>query len=112
VPPGADAAALAAAKHLATVDALLRLRGGQAREDARVRAIAEAARSLPGEIEVDAFARRLASLVRQGTGAAGWRSRWGRTRRGGGGCSAWTTPARRPARADGFGEGESGWRWR
>ncbi|HEX9937878.1 MAG TPA: sensor domain-containing diguanylate cyclase [Longimicrobium sp.] len=71
VPPGADAAALEAARHLSTVSALLKLRGEQAREDARVRAIAEAARALPGEIEVDAFARRLASIVRQGTGAAG-----------------------------------------
>jgi len=71
VPPGADAAALEAARHLGTVDALLKLRGEQAREDARVRAIAEAARSLPGEIEVDAFARRLAAIIRQGTGAAG-----------------------------------------
>lgn len=71
VPPGADAAALEAARHLRTVHALVHLRGAQAREDARVRAIAEAARVLPGEIEVDAFARRLAALVRQGTGAAG-----------------------------------------
>ncbi|HEX8907338.1 MAG TPA: sensor domain-containing diguanylate cyclase [Longimicrobiaceae bacterium] len=71
VPPGADAAALQGAKHLATVHALLRSRGEQAREDARVRAIAEAARLLPGEIEIDAFARRLAAVVRQGTGAAG-----------------------------------------
>jgi len=71
VPPGADAAALEAARHLSTVHALLALRGEQASEDARVRAIAEAARSLPGEIEVDAFARRLAAIVRQGTGAAG-----------------------------------------
>lgn len=71
VPPGADAAALQGARHLTTVHALLRSRGEAAREDARVRAIAEAARSLPGEIEVDAFARRLASVVRQGTGAAG-----------------------------------------
>ncbi|HEX6750331.1 MAG TPA: sensor domain-containing diguanylate cyclase [Longimicrobium sp.] len=71
VPPGADSAAVAAAKHLTTVHALLRSRGEAASEDARVRAIAEAARSLPGEIEVDAFARRLAAVVRQGTGAAG-----------------------------------------
>ena len=71
VPPGADAAAVEGARHLATVHALLALRGGQEREDARVRAIAEAARALPGEIEVDAFARKLAALVRQGTGAAG-----------------------------------------
>ena len=71
VPPGADAAALEAARHLSTVHSLLELRGEQASEDARVRAIAEAARSLPGAIEVDAFARRLAAIVRQGTGAAG-----------------------------------------
>jgi diguanylate cyclase (GGDEF)-like protein len=71
VPPGADAAALVAASHLSTVNALLKLRDEQAREDARVRAVAEAARSLPGEIEVDVFARKLASLIRQGTGAAG-----------------------------------------
>jgi diguanylate cyclase (GGDEF)-like protein len=71
VPPGADTAALEAARHLTTVHALLRSRGEQAREDARVRAIAEAAKKLPGEIDVDAFARRLAALVRQGTGAAG-----------------------------------------
>jgi diguanylate cyclase (GGDEF)-like protein len=71
VPPGADAAAVASARHLSTVESLLRVRGSLAREDARVRAIAEAARALPGEIEVDAFARRLASVVRQGTGAAG-----------------------------------------
>jgi len=71
VPPGADAAAVEAARHLSTVDALLRLRGEKASDDARVRAIADAARSLPGEIEVDAFARKLAATVRQGTGAAG-----------------------------------------
>jgi len=71
VPPGADAAALDAAKHLTTVHALLTARGEHARDDARLQAIAEAARALPGEIEVDAFARRLAAIVRQGTGAAG-----------------------------------------
>jgi diguanylate cyclase (GGDEF)-like protein len=71
VPPGADAAALGAAAHLTTVHALLTARGEHARDDARLQAIAEAARALPGEIEVDAFARRLAAIVRQGTGAAG-----------------------------------------
>ena len=108
VPPGADAAALAAAKHLATVDALLHLRGGQAREDARVRAIAEAARSLPGEIEVDAFARRLASLVRQGTGAAGVAIALGPDEAGRGRvlCVDDTGPTPQLA-ADGFGEGDS-----
>jgi diguanylate cyclase (GGDEF)-like protein len=108
VPPGADAAALTAAKHLATVDALLHLRGGQAREDARVRAIAEAARSLPGEIEVDAFARRLASLVRQGTGAAGVAVALGPDEAGRGKvlCVDDTGPTPQLA-ADGFGEGDS-----
>ena len=108
VPPGADAAALAAAKHLATVDALLRLRGGQAREDARVRAIAEAARSLPGEIEVDAFARRLASLVRQGTEAAGVAVALGPDEAGRGKvlCVDDTGPTPQLA-PDGFGEDES-----
>jgi diguanylate cyclase (GGDEF)-like protein len=108
VPPGADAAALAAAKHLATVDGLLRLRGGQAAEDARVRAIAEAARSLPGEIEVDAFARRLASLVRQGTGAAGVAVALGPDEAGRGRVLVVddTGPSPQLA-ADGFGEGDS-----
>ncbi|HET7228428.1 MAG TPA: sensor domain-containing diguanylate cyclase [Longimicrobium sp.] len=71
VPPGADAAAVEAARHLSTLDALLKLRGEKATDDARVSAIAEAAKSLPGEIEIDAFARKLAATVRQGTGAAG-----------------------------------------
>ncbi|HEX8691868.1 MAG TPA: sensor domain-containing diguanylate cyclase [Longimicrobium sp.] len=70
-PSGADAAALEAGRHLSTLAALLRLRADAEHEDARVRAIAEAARTLPGEIEVDAFARRLAGVVRRGTGAAG-----------------------------------------
>jgi diguanylate cyclase (GGDEF)-like protein len=107
VPPGADAAALAAAKHLATVDALLRLRGGQARQDARVRAIADAAKSLPGEIEVDAFARRLAAIVRQGTGAAGVAVALGPDEAGRGKvlCVDDTGPS--PQHVDEFGEGES-----
>ncbi|MFL5381512.1 MAG: diguanylate cyclase [Longimicrobiaceae bacterium] len=108
VPPGADAAALAAAKHLATVDALLRVRGGQAAEDARVRAIAEAARSLPGEIEVDAFARRLASLVRQGTGAAGVAVALGPDEAGRGRVLVVDDTGPSPQLApDGFGEGDS-----
>lgn len=71
VPPGADAAAVEAGRHLSTLIALLKLRGEKETDDARVSAIADAARSLPGEIEIDAFARRLAANVRQGTGAAG-----------------------------------------
>jgi diguanylate cyclase (GGDEF)-like protein len=108
VPPGADAAALAAARHLATVDALLRLRGGQEREDARVRAIAEAARSLPGEIEVDAFARRLAAVVRQGTGAAGVAVAVGPDEAGRGKVLHVDDTGPSPTLPDGgFGEGES-----
>lgn len=108
VPPGADAAALAAAKHLATVDSLLRLRGGQEAEDARVRAIAEAARSLPGEIEVDAFARRLAAVIRQGTGAAGVAVAVGPDEAGRGKVLHVDDTGPSPTLADGgFGEGES-----
>jgi diguanylate cyclase (GGDEF)-like protein len=108
VPPGADAAALAAAKHLATVQSLLRLRVGQEAEDARVRAIAEAARSLPGEIEIDAFARRLAAVVRQGTGAAGVAVAVGPDEAGRGKVLHVDDTGPSPTLADGgFGEGES-----
>jgi diguanylate cyclase (GGDEF)-like protein len=107
VPPGADTAALEAARHLTTVNRLLRLRGEHARDDARFHAIADAARELPGEIEVDAFARRLASVVRRGTGAAGVAVAVGPDEAGRGKILVVDDTGPSPSHAPEFGEGES-----
>ncbi|HSU17322.1 sensor domain-containing diguanylate cyclase [Longimicrobium sp.] len=107
VPPGADAAALDAARHLTTVHALLKSRGEHARDDARVQAIAEAARALPGEIEVDAFARRLAAIVRQGTGAAGVAVAVAGDEAGRGRVLVVDDTGPAPQISDGFAEGDS-----
>ncbi|HEX2202480.1 MAG TPA: sensor domain-containing diguanylate cyclase [Longimicrobium sp.] len=71
VPPGTEAAATAAGRHLSTLASLLSLRGDAGRAEARALAMVDAASTLPGEIELDAFARKLAALARRGTGAAG-----------------------------------------
>ena len=71
VPPGTETAALDAGRHLSSLMALIKTRGESERTEARALALAEAARTLPGELELDAFARRLSALARRGTGAAG-----------------------------------------
>ncbi|HYJ78019.1 MAG TPA: GAF domain-containing protein, partial [Longimicrobiaceae bacterium] len=107
-PLEADEAALEAARHLSALAGLLRLRAGAEHEDARVRAIAEAAQTLPGEIEVDAFARRLAGLVRRGTGAAGAAVALGFDEAGRGSVVHVDDTGPSPQfAAAGFGEGES-----
>ena len=71
VPPGAEATALAAGKHLSAIVSLLRLRADSARSDARTAALRTAVLSLPGELELEPFARQLAEAVRAGLGAEG-----------------------------------------
>ncbi|HEU4454391.1 MAG TPA: sensor domain-containing diguanylate cyclase [Longimicrobium sp.] len=107
VPPGAEAAALEAGQHLSSLAALLRIRGDVAREDARVMAIADAAQRLPGEIEVDAFARQLAASLRQGTGAMGVAVAMGMDESGGGRILHVDDTGAAPVFAEAFGEGES-----
>ncbi|MBB4638447.1 sensor domain-containing diguanylate cyclase [Longimicrobium terrae] len=71
VPPGAEAAAVRGGQHLATVLGLLRGRSSIHRAEAGMRAMADAVRVLPGELEMGKFAGELCAVVRQGTGAAG-----------------------------------------
>ena len=71
VPPGAEAAAVRGGQHLGTLLGLLKSRAAVRRADAGMRAMADAVRTLPGELELDKFAAQLAAAVRQGTGAAG-----------------------------------------
>jgi diguanylate cyclase (GGDEF)-like protein len=71
VPPGAEATALAAGKHLSALVSLLRLRADSSRADARTAALRTAVLSLPGELELEPFARQLAEAVRDGLGAEG-----------------------------------------
>jgi diguanylate cyclase (GGDEF)-like protein len=71
VPPGADAVALRGGSVVTTLLSLLQLRAESANAEARVRAMADAVRKLPGELELGQFARHLAATICQGTGAAG-----------------------------------------
>ena len=106
VPPGAETAAARAGHHLGTLLGLLKARQAVRRAEAGMRAVADAVRTLPGELELDKFAGQLAAAVRQGTGAAG------------AGVALVTDDAGRgkvlhvsgdsiPMDAEGFGEGES-----
>lgn len=71
VPPGAETAAARAGHHLSTLLGLLKSRQAVRRAEAGMRALADAVRTLPGELGLDKFAAQLAAAVRQGTGAAG-----------------------------------------
>lgn len=71
VPPGAEASALRAAAQLGTLLSLLDTRREAERTEAGVRALSEAVRTLPGEMQLDRFAAGLAEAVRASTGAAG-----------------------------------------
>lgn len=71
VPPGAETTALVAGRHLDALVALLKTRAESTREQSRVRVMLDAVRMLPGEIRLEAFARQMAELVRQGLGADG-----------------------------------------
>jgi diguanylate cyclase (GGDEF)-like protein len=71
VPPGAEATALAAARHLSALAGLLRIRADSARAEARTAALRTAVLTLPGELELEPFARQLAEAVRSGLGAEG-----------------------------------------
>jgi len=106
VPPGAETAAARAGHHVATLLGLLKARQAVRRAEAGMRAVAEAVRTLPGELGLDKFAAQLAAAVRQGTGAAG------------AGVAMVTDESGRgkvlhvcgdsiPMDAEGFGEGES-----
>lgn len=70
-PPGVEPTALEAGRSLAALLSLLAQRRDAAREEARIGALHEAVRVLPGELEMDAFARKLAEVVRTGMGAEG-----------------------------------------
>jgi diguanylate cyclase (GGDEF)-like protein len=71
VPPGAEATALSAARHLSALVSLLRVRADSARAEARTAALRTAVLTLPGELELEPFARQLAEAVRSGLGAEG-----------------------------------------
>ncbi len=71
VPPGAETTALSAARHLSALVALLRTRADSARAEARTAALRTAVLTLPGELELEPFARQLAEAVRSGLGAEG-----------------------------------------
>ncbi|MDB4952011.1 MAG: diguanylate cyclase with sensor [Gemmatimonadetes bacterium] len=71
VPPGTEPVALDAGRHLSAVLDLLAVRRGAVRDEARVQALFAAVQTLPGELEMDAFARHLAETVCRGTGADG-----------------------------------------
>jgi diguanylate cyclase (GGDEF)-like protein len=106
VPPGAEAAAVRAAHHLATLLALLKARQAVRRAEAGMRAVADAVRTLPGELELDKFAAQLAAAVRQGTGAAGAAVAMV-TDDSGRGKVLHVSGESIPMDAEGFGEGES-----
>ena len=107
VPPGAQATALEAGRHLSVLAKLLTVRAGAEAGDARATALAEAARTLPGELELDAFARRLAALARRGTGAAGTALALGLDEAGRGTMLHVDDTGAAPRFAESFGEGES-----
>jgi diguanylate cyclase (GGDEF)-like protein len=71
VPPGAEHVALEAGALLSTLLSLLRLRADSEHAEARVRAMADAVRRLPGELDLGQFARHLAATAWQGTRAGG-----------------------------------------
>jgi diguanylate cyclase (GGDEF)-like protein len=106
VPPGAEPAAVRAAQHLSTLLGLLRTRSEVRRAEAGMRAIAEAVRTLPGELELDRFSAQLAAAVLQGTGAAGAAVAMV-TDEGGRGKVLHAAGELTPLDAEGFGEAES-----
>ncbi len=71
VPPGAEANALAASTQLGTLLSLLHVRAGAARTEERMRALSDAVRTLPGELDLDRFSEDLSEAVRRSTDAAG-----------------------------------------
>jgi diguanylate cyclase (GGDEF)-like protein len=71
VPPGAEATALQGGHHLSALVSLLRVRADTARGEARSAALRAAVLTLPGELELEPFARLLAEAVRSGLGAEG-----------------------------------------
>lgn len=71
VPPGAEASALHAAAQLGTLLALLRTRQEAERTEEQVRALLDAVRVLPGELDPGRFAEQLADTVRRSVHAAG-----------------------------------------
>jgi diguanylate cyclase (GGDEF)-like protein len=106
VPPGAETAAARAGHHLATLLGLLKARQAVRRAEAGMRAVADAVRVLPGELELDKFAAQLAAAVRQGTGAAGAGVAMV-TDESGRGKVLHVSGDAIPMAAEGFGEGES-----
>lgn len=70
-PPGVEPVALEAGEGLGTLFSLLAMRRDAARAEAATEALLEAVRTLPGALEIDAFARHLADATRRGVGAAG-----------------------------------------
>ena len=106
VPPGAETAAARSGHHLGTLLGLLKARQAVRRAEAGMRAVADAVRTLPGELELDKFAAQLAAAVRQGTGAAGAGVAMV-TDESGRGKVLHVSGDSIPMDAEGFGEGES-----
>jgi diguanylate cyclase (GGDEF)-like protein len=106
VPPGAETAAARSGHHLGTLLGLLRARQAVRRAEAGMRAVADAVRVLPGELELDKFAAQLAAAIRQGTGAAGAGVAMV-TDESGRGKVLHVSGDSIPMDAEGFGEGES-----
>ncbi|HEX5725243.1 MAG TPA: sensor domain-containing diguanylate cyclase, partial [Longimicrobiaceae bacterium] len=71
VPPGAESASVRAAEHLAALAVLLRTRAVAGREEGAMKALVDAARTLPGELDPEHFAAHLSATVLRTTGAAG-----------------------------------------
>jgi diguanylate cyclase (GGDEF)-like protein len=71
VPPATEPVALDAGRHLSALAHLLAVRRGSERDERRMQALVAAVQTLPGELEMDAFARALADAVCRGSGADG-----------------------------------------
>jgi diguanylate cyclase (GGDEF)-like protein len=71
VPPATEPVALDAGRHLSALARLLAVRRGAERDERRMQALVAAVQTLPGELEMDAFARALADAVCRGSGADG-----------------------------------------
>ncbi|HET6762481.1 MAG TPA: sensor domain-containing diguanylate cyclase, partial [Longimicrobiaceae bacterium] len=71
VPPGTEPIALEAGRHISGLLHLLAVRRASERDERRMQALVAAVQTLPGELEMDAFARALAAAVCAGAGADG-----------------------------------------
>jgi diguanylate cyclase (GGDEF)-like protein len=71
VPPGSEPVALDAGRHMTALLDLLSVRRASERDERRMQALFAAVQTLPGELELEPFARHLAETVCRGTGADG-----------------------------------------